>query len=211
MKKSMAFYNFLTWMLSGIIKLLFRVKLVGAENENYDKTVIVCANHMSNWDPVILACVTKRPFRFMSKDELFKIPVLKQLLLAIGAFPIKRGSSDIAALKMTIEMLKNGTDVCLFAQGKRYIGVSPENTESKTGVSMLLNHTKTAVLPVGIYTKGYKIVPFKRVYVVIGKARSYESFAFVDNSKDEYQRVSNEIFADILGLVKKAENGEYDG
>lgn len=206
MKKSMRLYNILTWFLSGIIKLLFRVKVIGAENENYDGTVIVCPNHISNWDPVILACVTKRPFRFMSKEELFKIPVLKQLLLALGAFPIKRGSSDIVALKMTIEMLKSGTDVCLFPQGKRHIGVSPENTECKTGVSMLLNHTKVAILPIGIYTKGFKIVPFKRVYVVIGKARDFGSFALQDNSKQEYQRVSDEIFTDILNLVKMAQD-----
>ncbi len=210
MKKSMKLYNFITTTFSGILKLVFRVKIVGAENENYDGTVLVCSNHMSNWDPVILACMLKTPVRFMSKAELFKIPVLKSALKALGAFPINRGSNDLVAIKMTLEMLKSGNNVCLFPQGQRYEGINPRGTEIKAGIGMLLNHSKVAVLPVAIYTKDFKVKMFKKTYVVVGKVQSFESFGMQDNNREEYQRVSKDIFESICKLVDEAENGSYD-
>ena len=101
MENSMKLYNGATKVLSVFVKALFRVKVIGAENEHSVelKNTVVCANHMSNWDPVILACVTNNPVSFMGKAELFKIPVLGFLLKALGAFPINRGVGDIAAIK----------------------------------------------------------------------------------------------------------------
>ena len=81
MKKSMGFYNGITWLLSGLVKLVFRVDVKGLDNENFDGAAVYCANHMSNWDAVILACVTKRPMTFVAKKELFDVPVLRALLI----------------------------------------------------------------------------------------------------------------------------------
>jgi len=207
----MKLYDNVTSFLSGTLRLFFRVKVVGAENEGAaSEPVIVCANHMSNWDPVILACVTKRSVSFMAKAELFRIPVVGGVLKLLGAFPVNRGTSDIAAIKMTLGVLKNGGDICMFPQGTRYVGVDPAQTEVKSGVGMLLNHSKVSVLPVGVYTKDYRIRLFRRVYIIIGKPRTYDSFCFADNSREEYQRVSDEIFSDVCALVKNAKDGAYD-
>jgi 1-acyl-sn-glycerol-3-phosphate acyltransferase len=136
MEKSMKLYNGATKVIGGFVRALFRVKVIGAENENSVNltNTVVCANHMSNWDPVILACVTKNPVSFMGKAELFKIPVLGFILRAVGAFPINRGTGDIAAIKMTIDTLKNGSNICLFPQGTRCMGKDPAETEVKSGV-----------------------------------------------------------------------------
>ena len=209
MKKSMKLYDNITYALSGILGFLFRVKVVGSQNQVFDGPVIMCANHMSNWDPVILACKTKRSVRFMAKSELFKIPVLKTILRAVGAFPIDRGTSDIAAIKMTLGVLRDGGDICLFPQGTRYSGKEPEGTEVKSGIGMLLNHSKAAILPVAIYSKNYKIRLFRRTFVIIGKPKTFEAYHFADNSREEYQRVSDEIFSDICTMVHDARDGKY--
>ncbi len=212
MEKSMKLYNGATKVLSLFVKALFRVKVIGAENENSVelKSAIVCANHISNWDPVILACVTKNPVSFMGKAELFKIPVLGFILKAVGAFPIKRGTGDIAAIKTTLGLLKDGHNICLFPQGKRCLGQNPSETEVKSGIGLFIGHSKSCVLPVGIYTKDYRIKLFRRVYVVIGKPISYEDFNFVENSKEEYQVASEKVFSEICILSERAKNGEFD-
>ena len=212
MENSMKLYNGATKVLSVFVKALFRVKVIGAENEHSVelKNTVVCANHMSNWDPVILACVTKNPVSFMGKAELFKIPVLGFLLKALGAFPINRGVGDIAAIKLTIGTLKDGNNICLFPQGTRCIGKKPSETEVKSGVGMIVSRSMSDVLPVGIYTKNYKIKLFRRVYVVIGKPIAYDNLGFSENTKEEYQAASDKVFAEICALAEKAEKGEYD-
>ena len=205
MKKSMGFYNSVTKLLSGVVKLLFRVDVTGLENENFDGAAVYCANHMSNWDAVILACVTKRPMTFVAKKELFDVPVLRSFLKALGVEPIDRGKSDLLALKTILGILKDGNSIFMFPQGTRHPGENPEGTEVKCGVSMMVKHTKATVLPIGIYTKDYKIKLFKKVYVNIGKPVTYEQLGIEDSSREEYERVAGVIFNDVCELCKKSE------
>ena len=206
MKKSMGFYNFVTWFLSGLFRLLFRVKITGKENEKIDGAAIYCANHMSNWDAVILAVCTKRPITFVAKKELFKVPVLKTLLKWLGVEPIDRGTNDFMAMKTILGILKNGESIFMFPQGTRYPGVLPENTEVKSGIAMMIKHSKATVLPIGLYTKDYTVKLFKKVYVVIGEPVSFDSLNMESSSREEYERVSNEVFERVCVLCKQAED-----
>ncbi len=206
-KKPMRFYKFVTGTLGGLLKLAFRVKVVCRDNSKNLENTVICSNHMSNWDPIILACMLKSPISFMAKEELFRYFGLRGLLKALGVFPIKRGAGDMGAIRLTMGLLRDGNNIFMFPQGTRHAGVDPSRTEVKSGVSMLLNHSTASVLPVGIYTKSYKIRFLKKVYVVVGEPKKY---TFADNSKEEYQRVSEEIFSEICTLCKNAENGEYD-
>jgi 1-acyl-sn-glycerol-3-phosphate acyltransferase len=160
---------------------------------------------MSNWDAVILACVTKRPMTFVAKKELFDVPVLRAFLKALGVEPIDRGKSDLLALKTILSILKDGNSIFMFPQGTRHPGKNPEGTEVKCGISMMVKHTKATVLPIGIYTKDYKIKPFRKVYVNIGKAMSCESLQIADSSREEYERVAGDIFGCICSLCKESE------
>ncbi len=209
MKKSMTLYNVVTTLLSGVFKLLFRIKVVGDAKADVSGTII-CANHMSNWDAVLIACMIKSPISFMAKEELFKNKLLGGLLRALGAFPISRDAGDLGAVRVTLGLIKGGNNICMFPQGTRYPGVEPSTTEVKTGVAMLLNHSRGKVLPVAVYTKDYRIKLFKKVYIIVGQTKSLDEFNMVDNSKEEYARISNEIFADICGMLDKAKDGEYD-
>ena len=205
MKKSMWLYNFLTSLLKGVFKFLFFIKTTGLENENVDGPVIYCVNHISNWDPVIVACETKRPINFMSKKELFDIPILKNVLSLLGAFPIDRSGNDIATLKDTIAALKNGARICLFPQGTRCPDVEPSTTQLKGGAALLARHTKATIIPIGIYTKGYRIKVFKKIYVNVGNPITFEEMGFT-GSRDDYDNVINKVFCEICKLCDKAKD-----
>ena len=203
MKKSMWLYNFLTGILKWISKLLFQTKTVGLENENIDGPVIYCINHMSNWDPVIVACETRKPINFMAKKELFDIPVLSWILKELGAFPIDRTGNDLVTLKQTISALQNGARICLFPQGTRCPDVEPSTTKVRGGAAMLAKHAKASLVPIGIYTKDYRIKLFRKVYVTVGKPRTFEELGFT-GSREDYDRVAGEIFAEICKLCDEA-------
>ena len=199
MKKSMWFYNAVTWILKWVSKLFFGTKTIGLENENVDGPVVYAINHMSNWDPVIVACETRKPINFMAKKELFDVPVLKWLLKALGAFPIDRTGNDLATLKMTVSALKDGGRICLFPQGTRCPDVEPSSTEIKGGTALLVKHSKATVIPVGIYTKNYRVKLFRKVYVVIGSPRTYDELGFT-GTRDDYERITRDIFNEICRL-----------
>ena len=74
----MKVYAVLKKILQGFFMSLFRIELIGAENVPEDKPLLVCPNHTSNWDPVLLGAACDRQIRFMAKKSLFRIPLLNQ-------------------------------------------------------------------------------------------------------------------------------------
>lgn len=203
MKKSMWLYNTITWIVKWPLRLFFRTKVVGRENEKFDGPAIYCINHLSNWDAVLVACETKRPINFMSKKELCEMPVLKIFLKWLGVIPIDRAGSDLGAMRTTINALKDGASICMFPQGTRCPGVEPNKTEAKNGVAMLAKYTRATIVPIGVYSKDYIVRPFKKAYVSIGKPITYDELGFT-GEKSDYDRVTKMLFDEICELCNKA-------
>ena len=82
------FYRFIRGFFGGFFKLVYRVKIVGRENEVTDKPYIVCANHTSLMDVVMLVISFKGQINFMAKKEIFKVPFSVPLLRLWEAFPL---------------------------------------------------------------------------------------------------------------------------
>ena len=66
------FYRFGRGLLMPFYKLLFWYKINGRENVPNDGAYIVCSNHLSNNDPVLLGLAMKRQIFYMAKAELFR-------------------------------------------------------------------------------------------------------------------------------------------
>jgi 1-acyl-sn-glycerol-3-phosphate acyltransferase len=81
---------------------------------------VLAANHLSNFDPwpLGLSLFPRRQLRFMAKAELFN-PVLGPLLEAGGTFRVRRGSSDIQAMKTAVQLVRDGEIVVMFPFGTR--------------------------------------------------------------------------------------------
>lgn len=116
-------YEFFKSFFAGIISTFYRWKVIGAEQIPCEEGLVVCANHISNWDPLLLGSSFPRQIRYMAKEELFHIPLVGFLVRRWGAYPVKRGSGDRQAIKKSIEIARNG----------EVIGIFPEGTRSKTG------------------------------------------------------------------------------
>lgn len=194
-------YAILKKLLKGFFIWLFKVEVKGEENIPNDKALLVCPNHISNWDPIIIGAVSDRQIRFMAKASLFKIPLLNILIKALGVFPVHRGTADPTALKTAIGYLKNGDAVGMFPQGTRHIGEEPKGTEIKSGAGMIAYRSKCDVLPVSIKTKGYRIIPFRKVSITFGEVIPYESLGFEKGNQAEYTKAAEIIFDKVLELI----------
>ncbi len=178
-----------------IVQLLWPFRTKGMENTPKG-AAIVCANHQSNLDPVLMALSFgyKFPLRFMSKKELFDIPILKNWLNSIGAFPIDRNEADIAAIRTAMKYLKSGDKVMMFPEGTR---VSPEESvAAKTGAVRIASKMHVPILPVYIDSK-HRVWHLSRVYV--GKPYYPEA----PHGKEDYEALSQELMNRIHALEPK--------
>ncbi|MBQ1231242.1 MAG: 1-acyl-sn-glycerol-3-phosphate acyltransferase, partial [Clostridia bacterium] len=93
------FYRAIKAFLTPIVKLIFRTRVVGLENIPKDKPFMLCCNHTSMLDIVILIVFCPRAISFMAKKEIFKVPVLSGIFKRMGAFPVDRGGRDINSIR----------------------------------------------------------------------------------------------------------------
>lgn len=111
-------YRMIARASSPLVYGLFRLRTEGRENLPSGGFVLA-SNHLSNFDPWPLGlAVYPRPLRFMAKAELYK-PVLKAMLEACGAFPVKRGERDPGSYRTAVRLAIEGEAVAMFPEGTR--------------------------------------------------------------------------------------------
>jgi len=207
------FYKILYSVLARPLRLIFNIKIEGAENEpEMDSgAYIVCSNHISAGDPIWL-CISLRRHHphFMAKAELFKIPILNVLIKALGAYPVERKGADVAAIRNTINMLQSGTWVGMFPQGTRCNGKNPIETKVRSGVGMIAVRANVGVLPIYIDTKDFKSSLFGHKRIIIGNPISTETIKNLHDEGADYNKISQYIFNNICslgGIYQEESNG----
>ncbi len=159
-------------MIFGILKFLVRIILAlvrrwevkGIENIPGSGGVVLVANHVSYWDPVVVICAFKRRVYFMAKAELFKIPVVGYVVAISGAFPVRRDRADRNAIRTALKLLEEGQVVGVFPEGTR--SHSGEMLKPHLGAAMLALKSGAPVLPVAVSgTRGF----WGKIRVRVGK------------------------------------------
>ena len=98
---------------------LFRATATGRRYVPLEGPVIVAANHASLVDPPMIGLMCPRPVVTLAKQELWRVPVLRQWLDSLGAVAVNRGSADLAALRAALEVVKKEKALLLFPEGTR--------------------------------------------------------------------------------------------
>lgn len=158
---------------------LYRPEVYGLENIPKDGPVILCANHLSLRDPILMASLVERPIAFMAKKELFKVKWFGSLLRRIGVFPVARGETDIGAVRTSISILKQEGCLGIFAQGTRKKKKQQADPPMNAGVALIAIRSGAPVIPV--YVKGpYRI--FRRVRFYFGKPLNFSDVKKPDSA-----------------------------
>lgn len=189
------FYRIAKFVVYSVFKPLYRIEVIGIENIPKDGAVLLCSNHIDNFDPPMVGITTPRQVRFMAKEELFKIPILGMAIRNLGAFPVKRGFADRDAIRTGLKVLKNG----------EVLGIFPEGTRSKTGklgkglagAGFFALRSDSVVIPSAIIGP-YK--PFRKVKVVYGKPIDFKNYRERKISAEEATEV---IMKEIQNLLDK--------
>lgn len=193
-------------LLSGIVGFLFNIKVINKQNEPDEGGYIVCANHVSATDPIALCYAFKKnQVHFMAKKELFKIPLLAQIIKVLGAFPVDRAGNDVSAIKTAISLVEEKKCMGIFPQGHRYAGEDPRKTKTKNGVALIATKTQADLVPCYIRRKKNKFRLFRRTYVIIGEKIPFDSLGYDAEASGEYIRITDEVFDKICSLGESFE------
>jgi len=141
--------SFLKFIGRPLFRVLFAVEYHGLENVPEQGPVIIAGNHPSYLDPVLVMLPIRRVIRFMAWDALFQVPLLGQVIKALGAFPvdIRRGKGEAAYLE-ACRVLKSGQALGIFPEGQR--SERGPMGELRTGVARLAIETGAPIVPVTI-------------------------------------------------------------
>lgn len=189
-------------------KLLgMKIEIQGLENIPKNEPVIFISNHQSMMDiKLSLACIPTN-ISFISKDTIFRVPILGAYMKVSGHIPIQRGE-DRKAYETLLTAVKKLT-------AKKSLVVFPEGTRSedgqlgafKRGISLIILKSGRRVVPMAICgsnqfmpKRGWLSHPEKRyVKMNFGKPLSF------DNSRTDREytiQVTNQLRNEVLGLLQ---------
>ena len=147
---SLVLYHLLKWsVVSPLLHTYFRVRIYGAAKIPKSGAAIAVSNHASYFDPPIISNCIGRPVAFMAKQELFKIPVLKNAIALYGAYPVNRSISDRSAIRSAIQALDSGWIVGIFLQGTRTI--DGKITNPKSGAALIAAKAQVPLIPISLW------------------------------------------------------------
>ncbi len=194
------FYKFIRAVFLKPIRAVFRIQVTDPENMLRNQGCLLCANHTSMLDVLILSAGLDCQIRYMAKKELFSIPLLKQLITALGAYPVNRGGADVSSIKRTIALLGEGQPVGIFPQGTRHPGVDPAGTPIKNGIGMITWHAKVPVVPLYIRTKDNRVRFFQKTELIVGHPISFEEMGMTGSGTAQYNAAAEKVFREICAL-----------
>ncbi len=199
----MSLYDRLVWFFRPLIRFLFPIRLFNLPQSLPDEGLIVCPNHISFFDPLFLAITLPKNITFMAKEELFSRPLIGKWVKECGVIPLTRDGGDAAKLRQAVRELKAGKLFSLFPQGTR-CRYPLKKEDFKAGVGMMAALSGAKILPVGIYSKYYKVRLFRKTYIQFGEPESFMPEEKM-GVKDTALYVTDRLFERISELEKMAQ------
>lgn len=196
-------HSFPRWWSKIVITLSFvRIKVHAPERAFDGKPHIYVANHLSFLDVPVLASFIPRA-KFVTKEELFSVPIFGKGMLAVGMVPIQRERKKAAfgALDYAAKSVKAGNSIVVFPEGTR--GNDYSLRPFKRGPFVLAITAGATIVPVVIHgthdvlPKGTWLVRPRRVDVHLLEHVSVEGLDLSDRD-----RVASEVWSRMANALE---------
>jgi 1-acyl-sn-glycerol-3-phosphate acyltransferase len=123
----------------------------GLEKIDPRRTYIFMSNHISNLDPPLTLPLIPRRTSVMVKKELFKVPILGQIMRTGALVPVDRGNRDagISAVRDAVEAIRTqNLNMTIYVEGKR--SFDGKLLPFKKGPFYLAEECKVPIVPITI-------------------------------------------------------------
>ncbi len=196
-----------------VVALLWRINATGLRHVPEDGPAILCPNHISFFDSIVLPAVLPRRISYVGKAEYLDDWKTKYIFPAVGMIPIHRGDGTAAARALD-------TAAAVLERGELF-GIYPEGTRSRdgklhrghTGAARLALRTGAPLIPVGI--RGTDLIqptgasaprPFLTCQVNIGRPIPVTRYADRVNDRLVLRQLTDEV----MFAIRKLSGQDYD-
>jgi glycerol-3-phosphate O-acyltransferase/dihydroxyacetone phosphate acyltransferase len=140
----MALYRMMRGLLRLSVRAFFRrIEVVGLEHVPEKGAIVFFGNHPNSLlDPALICCFCPRVVRFVAKDVLFRSPLLRPVLHAMGAVPVQRRADhgegpldNELAFERLFAALAGGVAIGIFPEGLSHD--SSQLARFKTGAARI--------------------------------------------------------------------------
>jgi 1-acyl-sn-glycerol-3-phosphate acyltransferase len=138
--------TFWAWHYQSLV-VFWKLKLTGREKIPWNRPVVLIANHRSLVDILALYKV-RRPFKWVSKAENFKLPFIGMVLSLSNCVRINRESirSGLQFITQAEKEMKKGSSVMIFPEGTR--SRSEQMRTFRDGAFVLAKKMQTGIIPI---------------------------------------------------------------
>jgi len=179
-------------------RVFFRLRVEGKENIPREGAAIICANHISYNDPIVLCLISKRKLHLVAKQELFKNKFFGFVLRRLHAIPVNREKTDMSTYKAVMKILQGNGMVGIFAQGTRV--KEGEAQDIKAGVALFALKGNACVVPTYIDAT-YRL--FSKITVRFGAPMTLEAYRGVKLKSEGLAEVADYIMNQVNDLAAK--------
>lgn len=133
------------WLIAVIF---FRFRWRGEEYFPAQGGALICANHQSYFDPVLVGICFSNRLNFLARRTLFTSVFFGAIIRYLDAIPIDRDGMSLGGIKETLKRLKRGEMVVVFPEGTR----TPDGKvqQLKPGFVALARRGKAPILPAAV-------------------------------------------------------------
>ena len=152
---------------------LFGLRCYGRHHMPRRGAVLVCSNHQSTMDPVLLGLTFDRRLNYLARKSLFSFWPFRLLIEFLDAIPIDRGRAGIAGLKEALRRIRRGEMVLIFPEGTR--SEDGDVAALEPGFCALARRADVTLLPVGIdgafdaWPRGAACPQLAKIFVCVGQ------------------------------------------
>lgn len=207
--------------LRPLLRMLTKREWSGAENIPTTGGVIVAANHLSHFDPLVLGHFVHdrgRSVRFLAKRSLFDVPVFGRLLSSAGQIPVRRGTRDAGeALRFAEAAIARGECLVIYPEGTITRDPDLWPMPGKNGMTRLALSTGCEIVPVGQwgahdvlapYTKVPRLLPRKTMRVAAGPPVDLAEFREGAMTPTVLKAATARVMAAITALLEEVRDAK---
>ena len=201
--------------LGAPVRRLWPCTRSGFESVPETGPAVLCPNHLSFFDSVLMMMSFDRPVYFIGKADYLDSWKTRWLFPALGMIPIDRdsGSRAMVALDAAADVLRDGALLCVYPEGTR--SRDGDLHRGYTGAARVATTVGCPILPVGIVgtldiqPPGTSLPRPRRACSVSIGAPLVAVAAEIDSRRNSARAITNELMERIAELSGQRYVAEY--
>ena len=165
----------------------------GEENIPVQNGYMMFANHQGMFDILAIVAAHERPLAVVLKKELYKIPLLKQMVICTKSYPMDREDirQSMKVIQAVAEEVKSGRNYLIFPEGTRSKNKN-QMLEFHSGSFKCATKAKCPILPIALIDT-YKVLDQKGSLPITVQLHFLEPIAY-----EEYKDLNTTELAKMV-------------